>query len=250
MFLPRVIAALADDERAPDVLATARGLAAETGEPVVAIHAVRHAAPAAVPLSGASAAAVAQAADDPASWRAAHRAARELLEDLGVAPEERVVLDGDPAEVLAALAAEHDGALVVCGARGHGPVAGWLLGSTSQDVLRHVDAPVVLVGPRATMPTTVRRVVCAVDGARLPAQAAWRVAAELAGRLRCELHAAGPSPAGPLAASARDVLVVARPGQGGLRERLGRDAVVELVRHAPAPVLVAPAPRPEPTRAH
>ena len=40
VFLPRVIAAVANDELAPEVLTTARGLAAEASEPLLVAHAV------------------------------------------------------------------------------------------------------------------------------------------------------------------------------------------------------------------
>ncbi|WP_214317831.1 universal stress protein [Nonomuraea sediminis] len=63
---------------------------------------------------------------------------------LGVAVVEQVV-DGDPATVLreAGTGAE----LLVVGSRGHGAVAGMVLGSVSQALLHHASCPLAVVGP-------------------------------------------------------------------------------------------------------
>ena len=60
------------------------------------------------------------------------------------------------------LDASREAALVVIGARGHGLVAGYVLGSVSQHVTRHASCPVVVVrGPRDPQ---ARRIVVGVDG--------------------------------------------------------------------------------------
>lgn len=52
--------------------------------------------------------------------------------------------------------------LIVVGARGHGVVAGYVLGSVSQHVTRHASCPVVVVrGPRLPQ---ARRIVVGIDG--------------------------------------------------------------------------------------
>jgi nucleotide-binding universal stress UspA family protein len=59
----------------------------------------------------------------------------------------RETLDGHPAEVLAAAAAEPATDLVVVGARGLGGVKRLLLGSVSENVLRAARCPVLIVKP-------------------------------------------------------------------------------------------------------
>jgi nucleotide-binding universal stress UspA family protein len=52
---------------------------------------------------------------------------------------------GDPAEEIVALAKELEADLIVIGSRGHGRVAGLLLGSVAQKVLAHAACPVLVV---------------------------------------------------------------------------------------------------------
>lgn len=61
---------------------------------------------------------------------------------------ERVLLNGDPASVLAAQGAELD--LLVVGSRGYGPVRGALLGAVSAALMRIAPCP-VLVTPRGSV---------------------------------------------------------------------------------------------------
>jgi nucleotide-binding universal stress UspA family protein len=56
---------------------------------------------------------------------------------------EIVATEGDPAKLLAEQSRHAD--LVVVGARGRGGIAGWLLGSVSQELLRHSICPVAVV---------------------------------------------------------------------------------------------------------
>jgi nucleotide-binding universal stress UspA family protein len=53
------------------------------------------------------------------------------------------VLQGPPAKVLAELA--HSASILVVGSRGRGQVAGMLLGSVSEALVRHAPCPVVVV---------------------------------------------------------------------------------------------------------
>jgi nucleotide-binding universal stress UspA family protein len=89
--------------------------------------------------------------DLPMWEKRAYERARELLESLvddvlttdrRAAVEMRVV-EGDPATVLLAEAAQAD--LVVVGSRGRGGFAGLLLGSVSQRLAQHAPQPVVIV---------------------------------------------------------------------------------------------------------
>ncbi len=52
---------------------------------------------------------------------------------------------GDPAEEIIALAKDRQADLIVIGSRGHGRLAGLLLGSVAQKVLAHASCPVVVV---------------------------------------------------------------------------------------------------------
>lgn len=69
-----------------------------------------------------------------------------VLDTLGPTPDvpvERVVREGHAASVLLAVA---DGAeLLVVGSRGHGALAGMLIGSVSEHVVRHAPCAVVVV---------------------------------------------------------------------------------------------------------
>jgi nucleotide-binding universal stress UspA family protein len=58
---------------------------------------------------------------------------------------EQHVLLGPPADVLLAAAAKADVGLIVVGARGLGTLGRLLLGSVSENVLRHADRPVLIV---------------------------------------------------------------------------------------------------------
>jgi nucleotide-binding universal stress UspA family protein len=76
--------------------------------------------------------------------RAALDAARTMSEEAGVEAEFEV-LDGDAAEEITMIAESRDADLVVVGTRGHGGIAGSLLGSVSADVVRRSKRPVVVV---------------------------------------------------------------------------------------------------------
>jgi nucleotide-binding universal stress UspA family protein len=75
--------------------------------------------------------------------RAALDAARTMAEEAGVEAEFEI-LEGDAAEEIAMIAESRDADIVV-GTRGHGAIAGSLLGSVSADVVRRSKRPVVVV---------------------------------------------------------------------------------------------------------
>ena len=76
--------------------------------------------------------------------RTALDAARTMAEEAGVEAEFEV-FEGDAAEEIATIAESRDADLVVVGTRGHGGIAGSLLGSVSADVVRRSKRPVVVV---------------------------------------------------------------------------------------------------------
>jgi nucleotide-binding universal stress UspA family protein len=76
--------------------------------------------------------------------RTALDAARTMAEEAGVDAEFEV-FEGDAAEEIATIAESRDADLVVVGTRGHGGIAGSLLGSVSADVVRRSKRPVVVV---------------------------------------------------------------------------------------------------------
>jgi nucleotide-binding universal stress UspA family protein len=52
---------------------------------------------------------------------------------------------GDPAHQIIVVATDRQADLLVMGSRGHGPLAGLLLGSVTQKVISHATCPVVVV---------------------------------------------------------------------------------------------------------
>jgi nucleotide-binding universal stress UspA family protein len=79
--------------------------------------------------------------------RVAERGA-ELARDAGFTAEGLAVADElatAVAETLVTVARERDASAIVVGAHGHGPLGAIVLGSTSRDVIRRAECPVVVV---------------------------------------------------------------------------------------------------------
>jgi nucleotide-binding universal stress UspA family protein len=117
--------------------------------------------------------------------------------------EERahVAVGGDPAEAIAARAAELSASVVCMSTRGRGRISGTVIGSVARAVLRTSDAPVVAVGPAADRPPalvgrprrrppgwpeplSIRRLVACVDGSpesesALPVAVQWAAALDM-----------------------------------------------------------------------
>jgi nucleotide-binding universal stress UspA family protein len=109
---------------------------------------------------------------------------------------EIVATEGHPAKLLAEQSRHAD--LVVVGARGRGGIAGWLLGSVSQELLRHSFCPVAVVrspdkdevaAAEETLTSDWTRVVVGVDGSDY-SKSALRWAAEEAKTHNAELTVA------------------------------------------------------------
>ena len=65
------------------------------------------------------------------------------------------ILEGDPADELVSLADNRDSEMIVVGSRGHGALAGAMLGSVSQSVSQHANRTVVVA---KHMPARARQV--------------------------------------------------------------------------------------------
>ena len=114
---------------------------------------------------------------------------RETLERLagemtaGGVPTDSSVLDGPAAQTLSDHAAAIGAGLVVMTTHGHGPIARALLGSVSEELVRHLKIPTLLVRPAeldgvAPRPSTARHLLVALDGSST-AEAMLLTAAEL-----------------------------------------------------------------------
>jgi nucleotide-binding universal stress UspA family protein len=126
------------------------------------------------------------------------------LSSLPELPDVKVYLrvdEGNPAEVLAKAAHEPDVVMLVVGTRGHGGVAGLLLGSVSHSLTHTSSKPLVIV-PKdwsaTPQPDERSRVVVGVDGSR-SADDALRWAAEESVLRGCPLEVVmvWPSPVLP-----------------------------------------------------
>ena len=71
------------------------------------------------------------------------------------------VSDGDPRNAIIQTAEDWGADLIVVGARGHGAVSGFLLGSVSTAMTRHAPCPVLVV---RGVPRKIRAALVAVDG--------------------------------------------------------------------------------------
>lgn len=124
----RVLCAVDRSEATGKVLRHAAGLAAAAGARLSLVH-VNH---------------------QPATPISEHEWRRLFLEAVPYSagyveePEVRIVT-GPPADAILAQADRTRADAIVCGARGRGAVAGWLLGSTSRSLLQATSRPVLLV---------------------------------------------------------------------------------------------------------
>jgi nucleotide-binding universal stress UspA family protein len=108
------------------------------------------------------------------------------------------VVEGEPREEIPKLAAQWGADLVVVGARGHGAVKSFLMGSVSTAVVHHAPCPVLVVKGR---PRGLQTVVIAVDGSpHSMAAARFFAALPLERTLRIQLVAVAEPPRLPVAA--------------------------------------------------
>jgi nucleotide-binding universal stress UspA family protein len=98
---------------------------------------------------------------------------------------------GDPAKELLSVADREDAELMVASAGGTAYASAALVGGVTSALMRSCPCPVVVVPPRTIPPLDsegMRRVVCGVEGKDTDVQVV-RLAADLASRLRGDLHA-------------------------------------------------------------
>ncbi|MDN5697830.1 MAG: universal stress protein [Rubrobacter sp.] len=118
----------------------------------------------------------------------------EKIETEGVTVTETHLGVGNQADNIVRLAEEIGADTIVMGSRGLGGVRRALMGSVSEDVVRHAHCPVLVVRGHEREALFPARIVLAVDGSR-ESDAATRTAAALAGGTGSELYIvhAGPT---------------------------------------------------------
>lgn len=180
---PQIVCAIASDEVAESVVATARRLAGN-GYRVHFLHAAD------VPSRTAPVYA-AGAMGAPAYSRGLMvseftEAGKRLLERLGVDEDTAEVVPGDPAGELQAKAEAVGAEFIVVGGRGHGPLSGAILGSVARTLANEGRWPLMLVrdsGDRAPRGP----VVCGVAAPSEDAVRVARMAERLAHRIQTPL---------------------------------------------------------------
>jgi len=141
-----IIWATDGSESAEQALPVALELAADTGAKLLVVHADER-------LRGRAGGAHVLA-DDENIQQALASKVDELVES-GVRASLEVVhgLNREPADLIAGAAKEHQADVIVVGTRGHGRIAGMLLGSVTQRLLHVAPCPVLAVP--AKVPATV-----------------------------------------------------------------------------------------------
>lgn len=139
-----------------------------------------------------------------AVWHGEPLAPRRYFEDRALAlagepVDTKVVLDERPSVAIGRVAEERPGAVVCMATHGRNAFGQALLGSTAEAVVRGIDRPVVLVGPRAAYDlrrADAHNLVVAVDGAAT-ADRLVPVATKLADRHHLALWAIEALPPAP-----------------------------------------------------
>jgi len=133
----RIVAALDESEIAERVLATTQELASLSGGEVWVVHVIER-EPSKFAVSSAESRDEVQAMLDAA-------AAKLASAGLTVHAELAHSIYGYAAREIMNIAIRHDAGVIVMGSKGHGDLAGLLLGSTAHKVIQLSDRPVVVV---------------------------------------------------------------------------------------------------------
>ena len=147
--MERILAAVDGSASSMQAVALAADLAGKYGAELVLVAVARETAPAADAVLAvyAHTEEVDIAGTDPGFAAAENvlAGARLRAREQGAARIATEVAAGDPAEAIISLAVDRRVDLVVMGSRGHGRLAGLLLGSVAQKVLAHASCPVLVV---------------------------------------------------------------------------------------------------------
>ena len=146
-----------------------------------------------------------------AEWGDQSRQRLDLKHELSLVAEllpagrgvtKRILLEGDPTEVVPLFARQQHPSLIVLGTHGRGSIDRLILGSTAEGILRHMSGPALTVGPNvANLPAgdlRFRRILYATDCSEQAAHAA-PVALALAEGLVADLHVLNVTPDGQAA---------------------------------------------------
>jgi nucleotide-binding universal stress UspA family protein len=133
----RILAAIDESEVTERVLAATQELATLSGGEVWVVHAIEREPSKFMSAEIESAENVQNALD----------AAQQKLASAGITAHSVLAhtIYGHAAREIINLATEHDAGVIVMGSRGHGELAGLLLGSTAHKVIHLADRPVVVV---------------------------------------------------------------------------------------------------------
>jgi nucleotide-binding universal stress UspA family protein len=146
---PMIIAATDGSELAHEALRAGLALMPPE-EPVLLVTVVPHGDPTLVYGSGMAGGTMSEVEYEQLEQRhitAADRDLAEAVTALGIAHAETLVRRGDAAREICELAAEREARAIVIGSRGHGGIKRAVLGSVSDQILRHAPCTVVVTRP-------------------------------------------------------------------------------------------------------
>ena len=254
---PRILCAIASDDLATAVVATARRLARDGGYELRFMHSA-DVPTRTVPMYGGAPGFPGYSRD--LMVREAGQAGQNLLDRLGLDEGEAEVVIGDPVREIRHCAEAFEAELLVLGSPGHGPLAGALLGSTTRALASEGRWPLLIVR-NADDAQLDGPVVCAVPARVEDALPVVEAAERFAGRLNRELvlahveedHESGfaldaggfpAAPGGVLPTAPPRTTTSTSPSRTVLDEVASRlperpDIRTELLRGEPAPALSA-----------
>lgn len=176
---PKILCALQSDDLAPSVVATARRMADAGGYELRFLHAAdvpRRTVPVYAGVTGTP------AYSRDAMAREFTADGEEMLARLGVDPKSAEIVLGDPAQELTGRAEEISPDFIILGSRGHGPLAGAILGSVTRALAEDGRWPLLIVS-KPNEAASPGAVVCGITFPLEDAVLVARTAEQLAHRL-------------------------------------------------------------------